>query len=263
MVEILELRTFSFPPPHHFLVDVGRVDASSPENLVIPTEARAGGQALSQYPPLPRAITTKNPSLISDLIYNHIKVFKLMTFFDSLLEDFPATPTYYDGEYSFSSQPGAYHIIAGLVTDGVDDYTYFCAKRTNTTFVRISPPMTLKEAIQITSKYAKFWVSVPPGSNLEERRPPDEYCKFGFLLSMGEGGGSRFLDFSYQVFKDWVSFSGRTSEPSRVEVIIKRLDTMEVVKTLSTETSGSSNSFYLATSLEPGDYTYEACPYPL
>jgi len=185
-----------------------------------------------------------------------------LTFFDSLIADLPAVPTLYDGSYSFSSQSGAYHVLAGVVTDGYDDYAFFCAKRSSSTFVRIVPPLQFKEAIHLTSRYAKFWVSDPPGSTPVQGEVPAEYCRYGIMVS-GSSGTSKFLDFSYQVFKDWISFSGRTSEPCTVQVIIKRLETMEVVKNLSTSTSGSNNSFYLATHLEPGDYTYEACAYPL
>ncbi len=185
-----------------------------------------------------------------------------LTFFDSLVNDLPAVPTLYDGSYSFSSQSGAYHILAGVVTDGHDDYAFFCAKRASSTFVRIVPPLQFKEAIHLTSRYAKFWVSNPPGSTPVQGEVPAEYCRYGIMV-FGSSGTSKFLDFSYQVFKDWVSFSGRTSEPCTIEVVIKRLETMEVVKNLSTATSGSNNSFYLATHLEPGDYTYEACAYPV
>jgi len=187
---------------------------------------------------------------------------EVLTFFDSLLSERPAIPILYDGSYSFSSEPEAYHILAGLATDGYDDYAFFCAKKASLTFVRITPPFRFKEAIHLTSKYAKFWVSNPPGSTPVQGEVPEEYCRYG-IISLGSSTTSKFIDFSYQVFKDWVSFSGRASEPCTVQVVIKRLETMEVVKNLSTSTSGSYNSFYLATHLEPGDYTYEACAYPL
>jgi hypothetical protein len=185
-----------------------------------------------------------------------------LTFFDNLVSDLPAIPTLYDGSYSFSSQSEAYHILAGVVTDGYDDYVFFCSKRASSTFVRIVPPLQFKEAIHLTSRYAKFWVSNPPGSTPVQGEVPAEYCRYGIMAS-GSSSTSKFLDFSYQVFKDWISFSGRTSEPCTVQVVIKRLETMEVVKNLSTNTSGSNNSFYLSTHLEPGDYTYEACAYPI
>ncbi len=189
-------------------------------------------------------------------------VSQALTFFDSLVSDLPAIPTLYDGSYSFSSRSGAYHILAGVVTDGQGDYLFFCAKRASSTFVRIVPPHRFKEAIHLTSRYAKFWVSNPPGSTPAQGEVPVEYCRYGAMTS-DSFGASKFIDFSYQVFKDWVSFSGRTSEPCTIEVVIKRLETLEVVKNLSTTTSGSNNSFYLATHLEPGDYTYEACAYPV
>ena len=234
-------------------------DASLPEKLWAGSSSVYSGSIIGVGTPL----SPLSPKIeISLHLFYGFYVTNSLTFFDSLVTDLPAVPTLYDGSYSFSSQSGAYHILAGVVTDGYDDYAFFCAKRASSTFVRIVPPLQFKEAIHLTSRYAKFWVSNPPGSTPVQGEVPAEYCRYGIMVS-GSSGTSKFLDFSYQVFKDWVSFSGRTSEPCTIQVVIKRLETMEVVKNLSTSTSGSNNSFYLATHLEPGDYTYEACAYPV
>jgi hypothetical protein len=235
-------------------------DASLPEKFWVGSSSIYSGSIVGTETPLSPLNPIKDYLLSTSYGFHSIQP---LTFFDSLVEDLPAIPTLYDGSYSFSSQSGAYHILAGVVTDGYDDYAFFCAKRASSTFVRIVPPLQFKEAIHLTSRYAKFWVSNPPGSTPVQGEVPAEYCRYGIMISGGSSGASRFLDFSYQVFKDWVSFSGRTTEPCTVQVVIKRLETMEVVKNLSTSTSGSNNSFYLATHLEPGDYTYEACAYPV
>jgi len=234
-------------------------DASLPEKFWVGSSNLYFGVILLESTPVPPFNPIKDYLLSTSYGFHSIQP---LTFFDSLVTDLPAIPTLYDGSYSFSSQSGAYHILAGVVTDGYDDYAFFCAKRASSTFVRIVPPLRFKEAIHLTSRYAKFWVSNPPGSTPVQGGVPDEYCRYG-IMAFGSSSTSKFLDFSYQVFKDWVSFSGRASEPCTVQVVIKRLETMEVVKNLSTATSGSNNSFYLATHLESGDYTYEACAYPL
>ncbi len=243
----------------NYFYPIQNTNASLPDKLWLGSSSTYSGSVVGWNSPLSPLTPTKDYLLsISYGFY----VSQSLTFFDNLVSDLPAVPTLYDGSYSFSSQSGAYHVLAGVVTDGYDDYAFFCAKRSHSTFVSIVPPFQFKEAIHLTSRYAKFWVFNPPGSTPVQGAVPSEYCRYGILVS-GSSSTSKFLDFSYQVFKDWVSFSGRTSEPSTIRVEIKRLETMVVVKSLSTNTSGSGNSFYLATHLEPGDYTYEACAYPL
>lgn len=184
------------------------------------------------------------------------------SFFDYLVSDLPAVPTIYDGRYSYSTQSGAYHAIMGILRDPQnpdEPLLYFCLKRASSTFVRIEPPYPLTEAAQITSRYAKFWLSGDEG--LESAPVPDQYCKVG-LLSQGSGGSGYVQEFSYQVYKDWVVFEGKTSSDGNVEITIKRVENGQASQVVKREVVATVNKqFSYTTHLPPGEYTYEVCAY--
>ncbi len=184
------------------------------------------------------------------------------SFFDYLVSDLPAVPTIYDGHYSYSTQSGAYHAIMGILRDPQnpdEPLLYFCLKRASSTFVRIEPPYPLTEAAQITSRYARFWLSGEEG--LESAPVPNQYCKVG-LLSQGSGGSGYVQEFSYQVYKDWVVFEGKTSSEGSVEITIKKVENGQASQVVKREVVATVNKqFSYTTHLPPGEYTYEVCAY--
>ncbi len=188
----------------------------------------------------------------------------VLSFFDSLVSDLPAIPSTYDGNYSFSTVSGAYHLVGGVLEeeDG-ERYLYFCVKRASSTFVNIRPPYPIREVVQMTSRYARLWRGSPVGPPFVQGQVPDQYCHISIYDSGGDSTGlARFLNFSFQVYLDWVSFSGRVdgNEECLVRIEIKKIPEMIVVKNIQTYTE--NRRFYTSTHLEPGEYMYEAYAYP-
>lgn len=186
------------------------------------------------------------------------------SFFDYLISDRPAVPTMYDGRYSYSTQPGAYHAIMGILRNPQnpdEPLLYFCLKRASSTFVRIEPPYPPVEVAQVTSKYAKFWLSRQEG--LESAPVPDQYCRVGSILQGSEGSGPGSVEeFSYQVYKDWVVFEGKTSSEGNVEITIKKVENGQASQVVKREVVATVNKqFSYTTHLPPGEYTYEVCAY--
>ncbi|AYJ73969.1 hypothetical protein phiLo_117 [Thermus phage phiLo] len=220
---------------------------------------------VSPKEPTPPSISSRTvtPSGLEYSVVRNFTFVQLLSFFDSLVSDLPAIPTNYDGNYSFSSVPGAYHMIGGILEnpDNEQRYLFFCVKRASSSFVLISPPYPIKEVIQMTSRYANMWIG-NPGTLLSQGQMPTQYCH---LATMEEGSGvaglSEFKNLTIQVFHDWVAFSGEVGgeEEANLLIEIKRIPEMTVVKTLSGTTTG--RRFYLDTHLPPGEYTYEAYAY--
>lgn len=187
------------------------------------------------------------------------------TFFDYLVSDLPAIPVRFDGTFSYSTRRGAYHAIMAVLKDPDnpdEDLLFFCMKKApeDKTYVSIRPPYPIQEAAQITSRYATFWLAGVPEPT--SAPVPDQYCKLGYLASTGEGGANRVSEFSYQVYHDWVVFSGKTVQDGVVEIVIKKVENGQATQVVRSETVATQGkAFSYTTHLPPGEYSYEVFAY--
>lgn len=185
-----------------------------------------------------------------------------LSFFDYLVSDIPAVATQYDGEFSVSTRRGAYHIIAGESVDPNwpdEVYAFFCMKKADPSSfaVRIVPPLKPIKAVQMSSMYANFWIFDNQG-NTQSQPVPDVYCKYGLLIEASQPGAqNRVNTFSFQIFPEWVVFSGETREEGRAVITIKKAEDGQVVQVINAQTQ--NRRFEATFHLPPGEYTYEVC----
>ena len=187
------------------------------------------------------------------------------SFFEYMVSDLPAIPVRFDGTFSYSTRRGAYHAIMAVLKDPNnpdEDLLFFCMKKApeGKTYVSIQPPYPIQEAAQITSRYATFWLAGVPEPT--SAPVPDQYCKLGYLASTGEGVANRVSEFSYQVYHDWVVFSGKTVQDGMVEIVIKKVENGQATQVVKSETVATQGkAFSYTTHLPPGEYSYEILAY--
>jgi hypothetical protein len=143
-----------------------------------------------------------------------------------------------------------------------ENLLFFCMKKApeDKTYVSIQPPYPIQEAAHITSRYAAFWLAGVPEPT--SAPVPDQYCKIGYLGSTGGGGANRVSEFSYQVYHDWVVFSGKTVQDGMVEIVIKKVENGQATQVVRSETVATQGkAFSYTTHLPPGEYSYEVFAY--